>query len=104
MPSQRQPIGLWAEQKERILTLPCPDEIDLLETAIQQNDVVILMKVGKRLGRVMALLEQIGIREHCSLGRRVGMEEEHLLPSLAVDDIPDSLGYLSTILIRKKGR
>ena len=38
-----------AEGKERVLILPCPEDMTLLQNDIETHDVVILMKIGKRL-------------------------------------------------------
>ncbi len=89
------------EGKERVLILPCPDDIATLAADIAANDIVVLMKVGKRLSAVLDVLRGLGISEHCALGHRLGLSGEVVLPSL--EQVPDAqkLGYLSVLLIRK---
>ncbi len=93
------PLG---EGKERVLILPCPEEMDELRAAIESNGTVVLMKIGERLPAVIALVRDMGIEAHCAFGRRVGMPEEMLAYRELTAD--KSLGYLSTMLIRKQAR
>lgn len=95
------PIG---EGKERVLILPCPDEAEALRHEIETHDVVVLMKVGKRLPMVLQVLGDMGIKEHCALASRIGLPGETLCPDVSA--LPDdmSLGYLSTLLIRRAAR
>lgn len=96
------PLG---ERKERVLMLPCPDDMESLRRDILDHDVVILMKIGERFPGVIDLLDRMGLLDLCALGHRVGMPEEvsrsHLREALT---IAESAGYLSTILIRKTPR
>lgn len=89
------------EGKERVLILPCPDDLTTLRTDIERNDVVVLMKVGRRLGGVLDILRDMDILEYCALAHRLGLDGEVVVPSLTV--VPDAgrLGYLSVLLIRK---
>jgi precorrin-2/cobalt-factor-2 C20-methyltransferase len=54
------PLG---EGKERTLILPCPDDPPALRRDIETHDIVVLMKVGARLGWVLDLLREMGIAE-----------------------------------------
>jgi precorrin-2/cobalt-factor-2 C20-methyltransferase len=95
------PLG---EGKERVLILPCPDDALALRQDIETHDVVVLMKIGKRLPMVLQLLREMGISGHCALASRIGLAGETLcddLSELADDAV---LGYLSTMLIRRTGR
>ena len=95
------PLG---EGKERVLIFPCPESADELRTVIEMNDVVVLMKIGKRLPMVLALLREMNIDGRCAFGRRVGMPEEMLCADVRELRAENSLGYLSTMLIRKAPR
>jgi precorrin-2/cobalt-factor-2 C20-methyltransferase len=92
------PLG---EGKERVLILPCPDELPELRTAIEWHDIVVLMKIGKRLPAVLALLEEMGIAANCAFARHVGMDDEVIHSGVHNMDPEKSLGYLATMLIRK---
>jgi precorrin-2/cobalt-factor-2 C20-methyltransferase len=95
------PLG---EGKERVLILPCPDEAGALQHDIETHDVVVLMKVGKRLPMVLRLLRAMGISEHCVLASRIGLPGETLCADLGALPDDTSLGYLSTLLIRRTAR
>jgi precorrin-2/cobalt-factor-2 C20-methyltransferase len=95
------PLG---QGKETTLILPCPDDIDNLRTYINNHDVVALIKIGSRLSDVLNLLRQMDIIDNCVFASRLGLSGEVLSDNLADFIAKDSLGYLSTILIRKNGR
>lgn len=96
------------EGRERVLILPCPDDLAQLRADIASHDVVVLMKVGRRLPVVLDLLSELGLLERCALAHRLGLDGEVILPSLEAlrsDTLPDGpdaaqLGYLSVLLIR----
>ncbi len=90
-----------AEGKERVLILPCPDDMGSLRQDIECHDVVVLMKIGKRLPMVLQVLRGMGISSHCALASRIGLPGETLCSD--VGSLPDdaALGYLSTMLIRR---
>ena len=91
------PLG---EGKEHIQILPCPESSDELQTSIERNDIVVLMKVGKRLPYVLQLIEQMGLTQHSAFGCRIGMPDGYCLRDLSplIENPPS--GYLSTMLIR----
>ena len=95
------PLG---EGKERVLILPCPDDAQALREDIESHDVVVLMKIGKRLPMVLQVLRDMGISTHCALAARIGLPGETLRGD--VGTLPDdaALGYLSTMLIRRTER
>ena len=93
------PIG---EGKERVLLLPCPEKMPALRADILTHDLVVLIKIGRRLPQVLALLEELGITENCVFAQRLGFTEERTSRGLA--DLPKdaATGYLSTMLIRRE--
>ncbi len=95
------PLG---EGKERILVLPCPDDADSLRRDIETHDVVVLMKIGRRLPWVLGLLNEMGIAAQCALAARIGLPGEVLCASVRDFDGPAHAGYLSTMLIRRQAR
>jgi precorrin-2/cobalt-factor-2 C20-methyltransferase len=93
------PLG---EGKERVLILPCPESMVELHRAIEENDTVVLMKIGGRLPAVLGLLRQLGIAEHCAFGRHVGMQKEFIARQAhKLESAPENHGYFVTMLIRK---
>lgn len=89
------------EGKERVLILPCPDQADELRADIAGHDIVVLMKIGKRLPWVLALLRDMGISQYCAFARRIGLADEMLSTDLDGLNATAAMGYLSTLLIRK---
>jgi precorrin-2/cobalt-factor-2 C20-methyltransferase len=92
------PLG---EGKERVLILPCPDEMSDLRAAIEAHEIVVLMKIGKRLPAVLDLLREMGVAANCAFSRHVGMDDEVVRYGVGELRPDKSLGYLSTMLIRK---
>jgi precorrin-2/cobalt-factor-2 C20-methyltransferase len=93
------PLG---QGKERTLILPCPDSMDDLRKDIETHDVVVLMKIGHRFSRVLELLRSMDISQHCVFGSRIGLSGEYLSDDLNRLNQAESLGYLSTMLIRRE--
>jgi precorrin-2/cobalt-factor-2 C20-methyltransferase len=92
------PLG---EGKERVLILPCPEDMASLRRDIESHDVVVLMKIGARFAQVLILLREMGIAGHCSLAARIGLAGEALHGEVTGVE-GDRLGYLSTMLIRRE--
>jgi precorrin-2/cobalt-factor-2 C20-methyltransferase len=95
------PLG---EGKETVLILPCPDEMSELRKAIELHDVVVLMKIGKRLPDVLRLLNDLSIAPFCAYGHRVGMPEAVIQPDVSQLSNDQQNGYLATMLIRRHTR
>ncbi len=95
------PLG---EGKQRTLILPCPDDVTSLCHDIENHDIVVLMKIGKRLPWVLDLLNELGIAKYCAFARRIGLADEMLSTDVASLNATESMGYLSTLLIRKNPR
>lgn len=95
------PLG---EGKERTLILPCPDDPAALRRDIESHDIVVLMKVGARLGWVLELLRDMEIAEHCAFARRIGLPGEMLSTDVGNLCATEAMGYLATLLIRKTPR
>jgi precorrin-2/cobalt-factor-2 C20-methyltransferase len=92
------PLG---EGKERTLILPCPEDAASLHRDIETHDIVVLMKIGKRLPWVLDLLRNMGIAENCAFARHIGFEDEMLSTDVSNLCATEAMGYLSTLLIRK---
>ena len=95
------PLG---EGKERTLILPCPEDATELRSDIESHDIVVLMKIGKRLPWVLNLLRDMGVAEHCAFARRIGLVDEMLSTDVGSLNATEAMGYLSTLLIRKTPR
>ena len=62
------------------------------------------MKIGKRLPRVLQLLQSMKIERFCAFAGHLGFENEIICDDLTQLDAQEATGYLSTILIRKSPR
>lgn len=92
------PLG---QGKERTLILPCPETAEELKQEIETHDIVVLMKIGHRLPMVLTLLGQMQIAQHCAFAANIGLPGEVLCPNAAELPVSATLGYMSTMLIRK---
>ncbi len=90
------PLG---QGKERLLILPCPEQASDLKQDIESHDLVILMKIGRRLPMVLELLHEMDIARHCVLGSRLGLPTQFIETAENLE--AGEKGYLSTMLIRK---
>jgi precorrin-2/cobalt-factor-2 C20-methyltransferase len=95
------PLG---EGKQRTLILPCPEDTASLRRDIETHDIIVLMKIGKRLPWVLDLLRDMGISDHCAFARRIGLADEMLSTDVGGLNATEAMGYLSTLLIRKTPR
>ena len=88
------------EGKQRVLILPCPDSMRELESALRQHDITVLMKIGKRLPEVLALLEKLGLANESVFGARLGMANEFVATGASTLSASPACGYLSTLMVR----
>ena len=96
--------AIWplALQDEQLQVVPLPDEPDrarqLLLTAREHGQPMVLLKVGRRWRWLRPLLEELQLLECALYGERVGWPEQLVLPaaSLAAEERP----YFSLVLLR----
>jgi precorrin-2/cobalt-factor-2 C20-methyltransferase len=94
------PLG---QGKERVLILPCPDEAPDLVKALHENDIVVLMKIGRRMSVVQEALSQCSGFE-CAIGQKVGLPEEVISTDLDQFLRSGGAGYLTTMIIRRRSK
>ncbi len=93
------------EGKEPITIVPTSDDLTDLRRALATQGTVVLMKIGKRLREILAVLEECGLIEHSVFVSRAGLDREHIevdLRKLRVED-PEA-GYLSVIIVHASRR
>lgn len=91
------PLG----QAERSVSIiPASDDLGAVEHALARGGTLVLMKVGKRLGEVVDLLERTGNIERAVYVARVGLEGERIETDLRSLDLekPET-GHMSIILV-----
>ena len=91
------PIG---ERKERVTVIPTADDLEDLRSALASGGTVILMKIGKRLGEILNLLEEFGLLDRSVFVSHAGMEQQRVETDLRRlrQEGPEA-GYLSIILV-----
>jgi len=91
------PLG---EGKKPLLVIPVSDDLEIVREAIDGERTVVLMKVGRRLPEIVALLEERGLARRSVFVARVGLEGERVETDLSkLKTGGEQLGYLSVILI-----
>ncbi len=92
------PVG---EGKERVAIIPASDDLEVVRRAISLGGTVILMKVGKNLKNILALLEEMDVIDNAVFAGHAGMENQRIETDLRkLKDKGDKAGYLSTILVK----
>ena len=82
-----------------MLPAPLPDEI--LEARLLGSDAAVLIKVGRHLPRIRALLIRLGLSDRARYIERATMATERVLPLSQVGE--DTAPYFSTILVHRRG-
>jgi len=85
-------------RNERLEVLPATLPDDELAERLGAADAVALMKVGRHLGRVRAVLDRLGLDARAVYVERATMTEERVLP---LAEAPEAAPYFSMILVTK---
>jgi precorrin-2/cobalt-factor-2 C20-methyltransferase len=91
------PLG---EGKELVTIVPTADDLTAVCRALKSRGTVVLMKIGKRLGEILDLLEEANLLEHSVFVARAGLEGQSVVLDLRKlrAEAPE-VGYLSVILV-----
>jgi precorrin-2/cobalt-factor-2 C20-methyltransferase len=96
------PLG---EGKELLTVVPTADDLTPVREALQRGGTVALMKIGKRLRDILALLHEAGLTEHAVFISRAGLPGQRVELDLGrLDPETPETGYLSVILVHANGR
>lgn len=96
------PLG---EGKRLLTVVPTADDLTSVREALQRGGTVVLMKIGKRLRDILALLEEAGLTEQAVFVSRAGLEGQRVALDLrALHAEEPEAGYLSVILVHAGGR
>ena len=85
---------------ERMAILPVRKDLRGLREAFEIFDTVILMKVGSKLDKVMALLAELDLLKHSVLVSRIGQPGEKIIHDLSSLEKIEKEGYLSVIIVK----
>lgn len=95
------PVG---EGKDSVTIIPTADDLDAVRKALSAGGTLILMKIGKRLGRIIDILERAGAIGRSVFISHAGMQDERVVTDLeTMRGEAVETGYLSIILVRGKG-
>jgi precorrin-2/cobalt-factor-2 C20-methyltransferase len=91
------PVG---EGKQPVRIVPTADDLTRVEDALAEGGTVVLMKIGKRLGAILDLLDRAGRIDDAVLVARAGMPDQRIETDLRkLSEETNDLGYLSVILV-----
>ena len=89
-----------AARNDVLAVIPATLDDDALAARLADVDAAVLIKVGRNLARVRALLERLGLADRARYVERATMDRERILPLDAVDAA--AAPYFSTILIHRR--
>ncbi len=92
------PLGLGDDV---VSIVPAAFDDDRLREILQTFDAVVLMKVFRRMERIVALLEELGLVDNAVLIERCGMDDQVIYTDVR-EALHKDLHYFSTMLVRKK--
>jgi precorrin-2/cobalt-factor-2 C20-methyltransferase len=87
-----------AARNERLTVLPGPLPEDELRTRIEGAESVVIMKVGRHLSKIRAVIEALGLTAQATYVARATLETEVILP---LGEAPEKAPYFSMILLTK---
>jgi len=87
-----------AARNEILTIIPGPLETAEMQARISGSGAVAIMKVGRHLGRIRALLDDMGLGARASYVARASLAAEQVMP---LAEAPDPAPYFSMILITK---
>lgn len=87
-----------AARNDVLSVIPGPLENDRIRAQINASDAVAIIKLGRHLPRISALIDELGLTAQAAFVERVSLDNEKLLPLI---DAPSDAPYFSMILIYK---
>jgi precorrin-2/cobalt-factor-2 C20-methyltransferase len=94
------PIG---QAKEPVTIIPTADDLEEVRHAVSKGGTVILMKIGKRLGGILDILENAGALGKSVFVSHAGMDNQRIETDLTkLRGEEADTGYMSIILVRVK--
>jgi precorrin-2/cobalt-factor-2 C20-methyltransferase len=96
------PVG---EAKTPVTIIPTADDLAMVEEALKKDGTVVLMKIGKRLAKILDILERLELMDQAVFVARAGQDGQRIetdLRRLKKED-PEA-GYLSIILVHARGK
>ncbi len=89
-----------AQRDERLAVVPVSDDVEELRPILEKFDTVVLMKVAKKLDKVIALLEDMGLAESSVFASHVGLEDAYVTSDISKLK-GSGKGYMSIIIVKR---
>ena len=87
-----------AARNERLTVLPGPLPAEELHARIEGAESVVIMKVGRHLPKIRAVIEQLGLTGQASYIERASLPDELVCP---LAEAPEKAPYFSMIILTK---
>jgi precorrin-2/cobalt-factor-2 C20-methyltransferase len=87
-----------AARNERLTVLPGPLPAEELRIRIEGAESVVIMKVGRHLHKIRAVIEQLGLTAQASYIERASLPDELVCP---LAEAPEKAPYFSMIILTK---
>lgn len=85
--------------QERLALLSATSDLNILKEISERFDTIIVMKVNRCMDRVIAILEEIGLKDRAVFVSRAGWEEEEVVYDL--DSLKGrELDYFSMVIVK----
>lgn len=91
-----------ADYHETLAVLPAGTGLDRLEAALAAFECVVVLKVGRRLPAVLALLERVHLLDQATYVRRCGWPDEQVVTDLRGAARALTLDYFSLLIVRRR--
>ncbi|MDU8929514.1 precorrin-2 C(20)-methyltransferase [Alisedimentitalea sp. MJ-SS2] len=85
-------------RNEVFTVLPAPLDNDTIRPRMESSDSFAIMKLGRHMHRIRALLDDIGLSEHAHYVERATLGNERMMP---LSEAPKTAPYFSMILVTK---
>ena len=88
------------EGSQKLAVVPVEEEVEPLRPILQEFDCIVMLKVGKKLGRVIRLLKELEFLKQGIMISYIGTPKEKVTLDLTQVRDEES-GYMTTIIIKK---
>ncbi len=89
-----------AARNERMVVLPGPLPADVLSARIEDAEAVVVMKIGRHLPKIRAVIAELGLIDRAVYIERATLGGERICP---LAEAPEPAPYFSMILLKKGG-
>lgn len=90
-----------ASRNDVLAVLPAPLDDEALAARLAAVDAAVIVKIGRHLPRIRALLDRLGLTDEARLVVHATLPDQRVVPLRVVGDEP--VPYFSTVLLHKRG-